>query len=94
MNDKWGYVWPLDENGNRVSVSDFTDLDMVRYHVYQARVECTINDSRNIGEEIIYLTNWYFYFNLLMKAGRFDPDSLAYFSLEIGRLYKERVGWH
>jgi hypothetical protein len=92
--DKWDYNWPKDERGNRKSISDFSDIEKVRYQVYMARLECTLDGDRYIGEEILYLHNWYCYFDLLTKAGDFDPESLKYLHLEIVRLYKERVGWH
>lgn len=94
MEDKWEYVWPIDEEGKRVSIEDFTNVEMVRYQVWQARVECTFNGKRNITEEIVYLNNWFCFFTELTKEGKFDPDSLLYMSLEILRLHKERVGWH
>lgn len=94
MEQKWDYVWPLDQDGNKVSIEDFTNVEMVRYQVWQARVECTRNGVRNISEEIIYLNNWYCFFTELTRTGQFDWDSLNYFSLEMLRLHKERVGWH
>lgn len=94
VETKWDYKWPIDEWGNRKSVRDFTNIEQVRYQVYMARMECTVDKTRHIKEEIFYLNNWYSYFSLLARAGEFDPESLKYLSLEIGRLYKERVGWH
>lgn len=94
METKWDYKWPQDEDGNAKSVKDFNCIEQVRYQVYMARLECTLNNLRHIDEEILYLHRWYCYFEMLTKAGEFDPESLKYFSLEIVRLWKERTGWH
>lgn len=91
--EKWGYVWPIDDWGNRKSIKFFSDLEQVRYQLYLARLECTNNNSRNIRNEILYLSNWYNYFAQLSRADEFDPEVLKYFSLEIVRLYKERDAW-
>ncbi len=88
------FKWPIDEWSNRKSISDFSDIEKVKYQVYLARVESTLEGKRHIGEEILYLQQWSFYFNLLTLAGDFDPEALKYLQLEIIRLFKERYGWH
>lgn len=94
VDDKWNYIWPKDQEGNRKSISVFSDLEKVRYQIYMARLECTLEGVRYINEEILYLHNWYIYFEMLTKTGEFDPECLKYLHLEIVRLYKERTGWN
>lgn len=91
--EKWGYVWPKDEWGNRKHINNFSDLEHVRYLVYLARLESTLAGKRHIRNEIMYLHNWYSYFSVLTKTGQFDPECLKYLSLEIVRLYKESSAW-
>lgn len=88
------YKWPTDSYGNRKSIKSFTELEQVTYQVYMARIECTVDGNRSIGEEILYLGNWYTYFDLLSKSGDFDPQAVEYLYMEIVRLFKERVGWN
>lgn len=94
MSEKYGYRWPVDGRGKNKSVKEFNDLELVRYHVWMARVECTIDGQRHIDEEIEYLHHWLIYYDVLTKVGQFDRDSLNYLSLEIVRLHKERTGWN
>lgn len=94
MLKEWDYVWPTDKWGNRKHLREFTHLEQVRYQIYQARLECTVDSVRHIREEILYLNNWYCYFAELARIEQFDPEVLKYFSLEIVRLYKERDAWH
>ena len=92
--NKWNYKWPMNEDGKCKSVRDFSDIEKVKYQIFMARLECTVDGIRHINEELLYLTNWYAYFDLLAKAGEFDPQCVQYLHLELVRLYKERTGWH
>jgi len=89
-----GFKWPVDEQGHRKPVADFNDIEKVRYQVWQARVESTIDGVRYIRQEMLYLQNWCFYFEALAKVDQFDPEAVKYLQLEIVRLYKESNSWH